>query len=623
MPTMNFNTISSQQSVPQQSKPLVLREGQVFHGSIKQLFPNQVAEVQVGANKLVAKLETPLKAGDSHYFQVTNTNGQVELKVVTGPMTQASSTQQMNQLMESMNLPKSAEMRQVLNHFINNNIPVLKEQLLQAEAWMKSMPNDASKIVALQAMTRMIDLKMPFTNDVFQALMNGSKTAGMNDVLSTLMQRIAQDTTVNTTVRTNIQNQIQAIQQPLMQQVGGTILATLLTTLLDNSSSMASKIHSLTLMKQAGLVNEQATLSNFIATASASSMSQANIGQLMTQLVNSMPTNVGQVIQNLKTYILQDQSLLPEQRTQLNEQLERFSQMPKTNESIAQFAKQLQNQLIKNHATNQISNPSLSNDQGLMPKDQLLSLLKLDSTNHQPLTQLAQLATASQSTFIQTTAANSEHTVQANIDSNQIQQAMKSVLRSLGLNYEASLSSSKTSQLDNVTQSLKPQLMSLINDIQISLPVREAAELLLARINGMQLLSTDNGYQHQIVMQVPLDFLGKRMDATMHWNGRMKEDGKIDSDFARVLFYLQMSSIKETVIDMQVQNRIVSLTIFNNNTNLQPLASGLKDLLAVGLEEKGYQLSGVHLKTFEQQNTTVKKEKDSNDTPRSGVDIRI
>ena len=77
---MNFNTIQSQQSVQQQSMPLTLREGQVFHGSIKQLFPNQVAEVQVGANKLVAKLETPLKAGDSHYFQVTSVKGQVELK---------------------------------------------------------------------------------------------------------------------------------------------------------------------------------------------------------------------------------------------------------------------------------------------------------------------------------------------------------------------------------------------------------------------------------------------------------------------------------------------------------------------------------------------------------------
>ena len=620
---MSFNTISSQQLVAQQSKPLVLREGQVFHGSIKQLFPDQVAEVQVGSNKLVAKLETPLKAGDSHYFQVTNTNGQVELKVVTGPMSQAASAQQMNQLIESMNMPKSPEMRQILNHFISNNIPVVKEQLMQAEAWMKAMPNNESKAVALQAMTRMMDLKMPFTNDVFQALMNGSKTAGISDVLSTLMQRITQDTTVNNAVKANIQNQIQIIQQPLMQHVGGNVLATLLTTLLNDSSSVENKVQLFALMKQAGLVNEQATLSNFIPAASATSTSQANIGQLMTQLVHSKSTNVGQAVQNLQMYISQDQSLLQEQRTVLKEQLERFVQIPKSSESIAQFAKQLENELIKIFATNQLANPSLTNNQGFTPKEQLLSLLKLDSSNHQPLIQLAQLANTSQESFIQTMAKNAELTVQANIDSKQIEQAMKATLRSLGLNYEAILSSNKVDQLDNVIQSLKPQLMNLINDGQISLPVREAAEVLLARINGMQLLSVDNGFQHQIVMQVPLDFLGKRMDATMHWNGRMKDDGKIDSDFARILFYLQMESIKETVIDMQVQNRIVSLTVFNENSNLQPLAQGLKELLAIGLEEKGYHLSGVQLKTFEQQSTQVKKEKVSKDIPRSGVDIRI
>ena len=621
---MNFNAVSSQQTVAQQSKPLVLREGQVFHGSIKQLFPNQVAEVQVGANKLVAKLETPLKAGDSHYFQVTNIKGQVELKVVTGPMMQASSTQQMNQLMESMNLPKSAEMRQILSHFINNNIPVAKEQLLQAEAWMKAMPSHESKAVALQAMTRMIDLKMPFTNDVFQALINGSKTAGMSEALSTLLQRITQDSQVNTTVKATIQHQIQTIQQPLMQHVGGNVLATLLTTLLDDASSMANKLQSLALMKQAGLVTEQATLSNFLHNASSVSMSQPNIGQLMTQMNNSVPANVGQVVQNLQMYILQDQTLTQDQKTELNEMLKRFIQMPKSSEAISQFAKQIGSELMKMYATNQLATPSLANDQGFTPKDQLMSLLKLDRENPQPLVQLAKLATSSQTSFIQTVAANAELTVQASIDSKQIEQAMKSVLRSFGLNYEAILGTNKMDQFDNVSQSLKPHLINLINDTQISLPVREAAEALLARINGMQLLSSDNGYQHQIVMQVPLDFLGKRMDATMQWTGRMKDDGKIDSDFARVLFYLQMESIKETVIDMQVQNRIVSLTVFNENTAvLQPLTGALKQLLATGLEEKGYQLSGVQLKTFDQQMTMKNETISKEELPSSGVDIRI
>ena len=47
-----------------------MKEGQVVHGTIKKLYPNQTAEVQIGNQKVIAKLETPLKAGDSHFFQV-------------------------------------------------------------------------------------------------------------------------------------------------------------------------------------------------------------------------------------------------------------------------------------------------------------------------------------------------------------------------------------------------------------------------------------------------------------------------------------------------------------------------------------------------------------------------
>lgn len=63
-----------QQQVSAQINPLVLKQGQVFHGKIKQLYPNQMAEIQIGEHRLIAKLETPLKAGDSHYFQVMSTS---------------------------------------------------------------------------------------------------------------------------------------------------------------------------------------------------------------------------------------------------------------------------------------------------------------------------------------------------------------------------------------------------------------------------------------------------------------------------------------------------------------------------------------------------------------------
>jgi len=124
-------------------------------------------------------------------------------------------------------------------------------------------------------------------------------------------------------------------------------------------------------------------------------------------------------------------------------------------------------------------------------------------------------------------------------------------------------------------------------------------------------------------MQVPLEFFGKKMDATLQWNGRMKEDGKIDANYARILFYLQMESMKETVIDMQVQNRVVTVTVFNEQTNIIPLADPLKDALKIGLAKKNYQLSGVFIKKFEkaqlEKTPPVVQQQEEN----SGVDFRI
>ena len=76
------------------------------------------------------------------------------------------------------------------------------------------------------------------------------------------------------------------------------------------------------------------------------------------------------------------------------------------------------------------------------------------------------------------------------------------------------------------------------------------------------------------------------MDATLQWNGRMKDNGKIDANYARVLFYLQMASMQETVIDMQVQNRVVTVTVFNENSEIQSLAEPLKAALKLDWQKK-------------------------------------
>ena len=151
--------------------------------------------------------------------------------------------------------------------------------------------------------------------------------------------------------------------------------------------------------------------------------------------------------------------------------------------------------------------------------------------------------------------------------------------------------------------------------------MKEVAETIITRMNGLQILSGENGPQHQLLMQVPLDFLGKKLDATLQWNGRMKDDGKIDSNYARVMFYLDLNSLKETVIDMQVQNRVVTVTIFNENDALQALAEPFKEALKNGLQTLDYQLSGVFMKPFENQ--VIPKNDKHHHVVTQGVDIKI
>ena len=628
---MSFNSIQGQQQIQASNQPFTLREGQVFHGTIKQLYPDQMAEVQVGNNKFVAKLEVPLKAGDAHFFQVTNTSGQAEIKVVTGPMAQATPQQQLQQLMQSMNLPKSAEMQQVLGHFVKNEIPISREQLMSAETWMKNLPEGVAKQEALIALGRMVELKMPFNQMVFHSLLMGGKTDGMSTNLQQFIEQLS-TSNVQDSVKNSLMNQLQNITKPLNAEVGGNMLAKAMETLQNPNTANTMKEQMLSLLKNANILSKNATVQNW-QTAIGSTQVQASLnnssqgtmlaGSFIAQVASTKLEQVPQMIQQVSQFIQNDRLLTNEQKGQLQQLVARFSQLPMTQQTIALFAKQLGQQLTSAYSQNQQSQPFNVNEQGVSTKEQLLSLIKPEANVTQLDTLLRGLVKESQASLqpqIQAQLTQSEAQVQSAVDSKAMEQAMKTVLKGLGLNYEAQLAN-KGADIQQLAQSLKPQLMALIQDAQTPSALRDSTEVLLARMNGMSLLSGENGHQHQLVMQVPLEFFGKKMDATLQWNGRMKDDGKIDSDYARVLFYLTMESMQETVIDMQVQNRIVTLTVFNDDAKIAALATPLKEALRIGLAQKEYQLSGVFIKQFNEPKTQVNETVEDNDVP--GVDIRV
>ena len=632
MTTTSFKPVQINQSTVQQNQPLVLKQGQVFHGTIKKIYPDQIAEVQVGQHKLFAKLESPLKGGDSHFFQVTNVNPQTELKMVTGPI-QASKTtaQQMNQLLETMNLPKTTEMQQVLAQFIKNQLPIVKEQVVQAEIWLKNLSNSFSKQEALQAIQKMVESKFPFTEEVFKGLILGSKTNGISQAITNLTNLLKQDENIGTVTKTNLLQQLQIISKPLNSEVGGVILAKAIQLLNDGVVSNANKENVLNLLKAADIVSKDSTLNNWLSNslqkASTTDSVEQTAGRIIQTITQSKVADFPQSIKQLQTWINNQPLLTENQKNNLQQLLSRVDTMPKTPVVIEQLAKQLQEQLTKAFAENTSNHLFKTDQHALSVKNHLLSLATQQSiSNHQGmLSNLVNLANEFTETDVQRMATQGNLEVQSSLDSKGMEQAIKKVLKGLGMSYEASLNN-KTANLQEVVHSLKPQLLALMQDEQASTGLREAAENIVGRLNGMQLQSGENGHQHQIVMQIPLNFLGKNTEGSIQWNGRMKDNGKIDSNFARILFYLDMEVLNETVVDMQVQNRVITINLYNDSPQLEMYSEPLKHALKKGLMEKEYQLSGLFFKTFEKTKTSnmelpsVKKTTSQNQV---GVDIRI
>lgn len=628
MTATSFNPIQLQQNaMTSTNQPLALKQGQVFHGTIKQLYPDQMAEIQVGNQKFIAKLEVPLKAGDAHFFQVTGTNPQTELKIVTGPMAQASTpNQQINQLLESMNLPKSPEMQQLLGHFMKAQLPISKEQMLQAEMWLKALPEGISKVDALQTIQKMIELKMPMINDVFQALMSGQKTSGMTAIMDNFAQLLAKDTTLSESLRQNLLQQVQAIAKPFEVETGSAVLARLLQSLTNSAATVNEKMQALSMLKESGILPQQATLQNWSKIEAKAFQPIQQAGQVIQTILATKSENASQLVAQLKSWTESQNLLTNEQKQHINQLVDRFNQLPVSKQTLEVFAKQMQDQLLKAFTQNTADRLFTQDPHALSVKDHLLSLFKQEanstSQNEALMRNLVKNSINSSQPFIQQVVTQADAQVQNSMDSKAMEHALKTVLKNLGISYEATLGN-KSADLQMIAHQLKPQLHTLLQETNIPPQMKEAAEMLMTRMNGMQLSSGENGHQHQLIMQVPLEFFGKKMDATLQWNGRMKDNGKIDANYARVLFYLQMASMQETVIDMQVQNRVVTVTVFNENSEIQSLAEPLKAALKIGLAEKNYQLSGVFIKQFDKGQTEKVGPVVEQREEQSGVDIRV
>ncbi|WLR52323.1 hypothetical protein LC040_05290 [Bacillus tianshenii] len=215
---------------------------------------------------------------------------------------------------------------------------------------------------------------------------------------------------------------------------------------------------------------------------------------------------------------------------------------------------------------------------------------------------------------------------------NDTAKAFKQILNLFGFNHENMLvrqgeNLSSQDQMNNI----KSLLMRMAQE-NLSPQMQERVEHLLQRITGQQLVASEqNGPMQQLMMHIPLTLGNHMTDLNIQWSGKKQQNGQIDPNYCRVLFYLDLESLKETVIDVNIQNRIMNIHVYNDTPELGQMAKAMQPLLKENLEKHNYNLSSLKItepSAMEQQKTDSaaslqQQSRQFQNQSYTGVDFRV
>ena len=628
-----------------------LKPGQILFGQVNKIFPNQMAEVQIGRQKMIAHLDVPLQAGQRYWLQVQPSEGSTVLKVLDSPKSDRGGNNPAAALLNYIGIQEDSDSLKLANYFLKNQLPITKEAFSSALQWIKSSGEDQD----LSIIKKMFTLQLPFTQKVFDALSAQEKGTPMHELLSGLQKHLESAGNETGTVISLKEllaklNTRQAVQDVDVQS--------LVRNWLDSKAAPEQRAAAFSLLQKVGFMpsgmHESELLGHLLTEASQRLPQNDRLKQGLSLIVQTaaetatelkeLDAKLDRIIQGKQTADAPAQeasnesrlparllgqllSKLPAEWTASNKnkgdlvgnagQEAETANVPQ-NSSPKDHNQHAEKILIKEAVSNQtmsfleryigkgssaqdpLSNHKMEKVLALMnpvpgqsakSTEQLKEMvrqLQMPSSGPLPVSEheRALLAVA---------AGNAEAEPFSYGDGARTAHHFKEMIKLLGLGFEHSLAhpSKNAGGDEEILDALKPLLLKLISEHH-SDDVRMLAEQIVNRLTAQQLLSHDNGPVQNLLLTIPLNLGHLQTDLTMQWSGKKDEDGQIDPNYCRVLFYLELGSLKETIMDMQIQNRVITVKIINENSEraeaaAAPFLAFLKD----NLKNMNYHLSGV------------------------------
>lgn len=151
---------------------------------------------------------------------------------------------------------------------------------------------------------------------------------------------------------------------------------------------------------------------------------------------------------------------------------------------------------------------------------------------------------------------------------------------------------------------LKSALLALAAHEDAPPALREAAQTLAGQVTGQQLLlSSDrnpNVPLSHMTLFIPMKNENGDTTATVHFQSRRNRRGEWDADNCRLLFDLRMRYIGDTIVDVQVVDKIVSLKLLSDFPGMSELIEQARGELSAGMESAGFQLLSLNVSPLPQ-----------------------
>jgi hypothetical protein len=574
-------------------KPFSLQEGKVINIKVHKLLGNDVAEVSANGQRFVAKLEAHLMTGERHWVEVKQTENGISLQLI--PSQNGDGKNIASKLLHHLSIStKEKEMTSLVMELVKNKIPISKDMLVFAEKHVRG--NEASHNIKL--IVEMANKNLPYTDRIFFSMKSGEKTdfISMLDTLSLKLSETGRDA--------DTLNLLQKLQKPIRMNISENLVIKALTGLADSSQPFSNRLGHFDLLKSLGFFSNEAVMDQWKE-------------RLTRMIQDRLPIEGGKSRKGEQLHGTSPQTRPAENlRNEFNRLSSKIGTGPEYLKGVSSLVDKLM--VSANHMKGRKDDASES------VAKQLVGLAGKEKLVEMNLTKLEKLwgtgvPSSNQEKIFQQLHHQTVLELSQQLRGEELAKVLKRVIGDFGINYEAQFH--KGFEIHG--QTLKEHLIGLSQHHPAS-DIRQLADEIVLKMNHQVFQSQDHSPFLTIVQQFPLYLFGRNTDITLQWTGKEKEKGVIDGDYCRVLLYLQLEGLNETLVDMQVQNRVISLTVWNDHSVVESLTQSFIPDLKEGLEKLDYQLLTVKVKIPDKH--TRLSEKILGDQPNqtfSGVDVKI